>query len=64
MLGIGHSAPGWMGAVSLSSDADDKNEEVMEEKWTWRDLSTHKSCLVVGKWMRDVHQRKMIIQVG
>ena len=39
-----------MSAVSLSSDEEDDNEEVMEEERMWRDPSAHKLC---GCWEVD-----------
>ena len=54
---------GWMSAVSLSSDEEDDNEEVMEENGCGG-IRARISCVAVGKWMRDDHRRKVIIRVG
>lgn len=64
MSGVDLGVPAWMGIVSFSDGDDGDDEEVMEEERTWRDPSAHKLRAAVGKWLRDDHQRKVIIRVS
>ena len=64
MSGVDLGVPAWMGIVSFSDGDDGDDEEVMEEERTWRDPSAHKLRVAVGKWLRDDHQRKVIIRVS
>jgi U3 small nucleolar RNA-associated protein 20 len=58
------NTPNWIASAPSANEDGGGDDDINEDERTWRDPSAHKLRSAVGKWMRDDHQRRLIIHVS